>query len=749
MSSQEDIINVFMSSYGGISSTTNGGFTGVTLGVVVDTDDPLQMGRLKVFCPTLNDDPKQVQFVPWAIYGSPFTGSIDNSAYTRGTGVGTSVSSGPVQYGFWAIPDMGAHVLVTCVDGDYRRRIWTGCVPQHQETNALHHGRWLWEDGEVDGPLTSSGNPIQPLYENLHTAFSDKTDSPEWKTRAVEYQVSAIRDDANQTPNSKRKQVDQTYATIAKNEDEEWTKDALGSHGYDWSGFKKMGAYLASKTYGLSTPGMHSFVLDDRPFNNRVKIRTSTGHQVLLDDTNERIYISTNKGNNWVEMDSCGNIDVFSEMRISMHASKDINMTAGGTIRLHAGNSIHMFAGEYDENRSEESFLTSGPDVGEIRIQASTNLTTLAETIIQSSTGNTFTEVGVNDYKTVRDSAFLTVTKDLSVGVVEGDHLVSVAGDSHMTTEGNSKQFTKGTNSVGSVGSNEIISFTSGASVAAANGITVKSDTGNVDLHAKGTGGKVVTSSPDSQQVVGEGISATSTGAIASSASSVDFQVNSGGTPQGSAGMFGTTGPTNKLIIGAQDIIMDSQLGTIIQRTPTYFTSVDKLAKKINDNVLNLNSLTYNLELITAETKSAIGAAFTSPVTFNAICTQGNLWAAFPSAFNILYPTLLALNAELIFLGYAATDMQNVADLLNGNTSLLTALGLPTDLVLQDFTTSLCSVILEQLALSITANEPEQITPARLRELVEQIFINSGNYGLLPSLSTFPVGTPPPLLGDN
>ena len=45
---------------------------GMTLGVVVDTDDPLQMGRLRVFCPALNDNPKKLQHLPWAIYISPF-----------------------------------------------------------------------------------------------------------------------------------------------------------------------------------------------------------------------------------------------------------------------------------------------------------------------------------------------------------------------------------------------------------------------------------------------------------------------------------------------------------------------------------------------------------------------------------------------------------------------------------------------------------------------------------------------------
>lgn len=308
--------------------------TGLTLGLVVSTDDPLEMGRLQVYCPALNDNPKKIYHLPWAAYVTPFGGSINNPNYTRGTGDGKPTSTGAIHYGFWGVPELGAHVLVGCIDGDPRRRFWLGCVPEHQETHTQFHGRFDWSsrDGTPDGPLTSDKKPIQPIYDNMTSAFVDRK-SREWKSRGADYQPMANSKDGNGAPSNVRGEdyLDETYEQMSAHEKDKWVRENLGAHGYDWSGFKDAGAFKSSRVFGFSTPGFHSLSMDDRPFNSRTKLRSSTGHMVLLDDTNERIYIMTNKGNNWVEMDSNGNIDVYSERRVSISAGKDINLSTGGT----------------------------------------------------------------------------------------------------------------------------------------------------------------------------------------------------------------------------------------------------------------------------------------------------------------------------------------------------------------------------------------------------------------------------------
>ena len=334
----------------------------ISVGFVVNNDDPLQQGRLQIFCPAYNDDPKKLLHLPWSAYVSPVGGVISQSAYARGHIQGSENSVGPVHYGFWGIPEIGAHAIVACINGDPRRRIWLGCLPSHQETHTLGHGRFKHAGNAADGPLTSEGNPIQPTYTKLQEAFGGDTTSPEWKTRGADYQITSVEDVPSP---DKSVFVDDDLGQIQGSEGDAWVKDRLGAHGYDWTGFKNLGSFLASRVFAWSTPGFHSITMDDRPFNSRIRIRTTGGAQIILDDTNERIYMSPSGGKSWVELDSAGNIDMYSERNISMHAEKTLNLSGGESVRIRTPGFISLAAGE-----GEGSPLDSPLANGEIRIHA-------------------------------------------------------------------------------------------------------------------------------------------------------------------------------------------------------------------------------------------------------------------------------------------------------------------------------------------------------------------------------------------
>jgi hypothetical protein len=340
--------------------------TGSYIGEVVDTDDPMQMGRLRVYCGALNDDPKKVQHLPWAVYVSPFGGSIRNSCHAKGHDKKNATSDGVTQYGFWGIPEKGAHVLITCIGGDPRRRVWLGCVYEQQEVGGLFSGVYDWDapGGEPDGPFSApepdvdfddTKNKIQPLYDNQTKAYVDRT-SPEWKTRGADY-AGMVNVDID---------TKGTHGEISGAEKFSWVKEKLGAAGYDWTGFKNLGAYLSSRVFGFMSPGLHSISLDDRPFNSRIKIRSTAGSQFLIDDTNERIVISTYEGNSFIEMDVSGNIDVYSKRRISFHAEKDINFSTDESFRVKAAKGIFMYAGD----ARGQTPLDAIPADGQIRLQS-------------------------------------------------------------------------------------------------------------------------------------------------------------------------------------------------------------------------------------------------------------------------------------------------------------------------------------------------------------------------------------------
>lgn len=349
----------------GDENELNGG--NLFLGVVVDTDDPLQMGRVRVYCADLNDDPKKVQHLPWAAYVSPYGGSIRNASFTRGHQKDNATTGGTTQYGFWGIPEMGANVLVACINGDIRRRVWLGCLYEHQETGALLTGVYDWGSSQgADGPLSAPSpyvqdrQPLQPQYDNLSEAFKGDKSSPEWKSRAADYS-GMVNLDFEFGSN----------ASVTGGERDSWVKDALGALGYDWTSFKNLGGYLTSKVVGLMTPGLHSISMDDRAFNSRIKLRTTAGHQIILDDSNERIYVSTYEGKSWIEMDVNGNIDIYADRRLSVRAKKDINFSTDETFRVKAKKGIYMYSGD---TRAQAGLTEGSVGDGEIRFHATNNV---------------------------------------------------------------------------------------------------------------------------------------------------------------------------------------------------------------------------------------------------------------------------------------------------------------------------------------------------------------------------------------
>lgn len=317
----------------------------VTIGTVVDTNDPQNMGRLRVICAQWGDTwNSEVENLPWAIYMSPFGGQIQ--AGTRGPGI--QESEGSVAYGLWAIPKTGAQVAVMCVDGNPMTRMWFGCIFDQFTPHTMPHGRYMYEDHPglekpADaafpyGPYTSSEKLIQPLADNIQQAFGHKSEPNfEYRTRGADYSVSRVDVD----------QLGMTYSKVADDNGvvhDGWTS----TQGYQASRSDPFAqSTLTNKnydslTYSWTTPGFHSISMDDRQENCRVRFRTTAGHQILLDDTNERIYVSTAQGNNWVEMDQNGNVDVYSANTVSIHSAKDMNFTSDQSIRMYAKSGIHM-----------------------------------------------------------------------------------------------------------------------------------------------------------------------------------------------------------------------------------------------------------------------------------------------------------------------------------------------------------------------------------------------------------------------
>lgn len=282
-------------------------------GVVVDTADPQEMGRLKVWIPAIDGDNYQLETLPWVRYVSPMAGRVID--YPAGAQRG--IAQGPLGYGFWAIPKVGAIVLIGFLYGDFNQRIYMGSMFRDHGNRGLPAGR-----NTAEAPETDSFDPIEPTLSNLKTQFNNDLTNSIARTRgAYERQVAQAADN---------KTDEEGYSTRQVPAD----PNPAGSAGA-----------LDPQTYCITTPGRHSLIMQDDPQVARVRIKTAEGSQIIIDDANERIYVSTSRGKTWIELDQDGHVHIYGSESISMSAGKDFNLQALGSVNISAGKNVNIGAG--------------------------------------------------------------------------------------------------------------------------------------------------------------------------------------------------------------------------------------------------------------------------------------------------------------------------------------------------------------------------------------------------------------------
>ena len=346
--------------------------------------------------------------VPWASYITPFGGA--NGGMARGPNkLSENSNKGSVAYGLWAIPKVGAVVLLACVDGDPNQRIYLGCLYDQYTPHTMPHGRFM--DNTV-GPLSSGDAQIMPLLQNYERAFVNFA-SPEWQSRGADFTVSAVDESQlekaeTDIPDDKKPETRQGY---------EVTRTELNHEN------PQTGETYESQTYSITTPGFHAISLDDRAKNCRIRIRSTAGHQILLDDSNERIYVCTAEGNNWIELDQNGNIDIFSARRISVHSEKDMNFTSDETIRMYGKKGVHIQSG--GEYRVKA--------VGDITHKTDANINQFATTNYNVIANETVEYTAVDILHTTSGSMHLNSGVAVNVTASSG---IDVKAGSGVTVEG-------------------------------------------------------------------------------------------------------------------------------------------------------------------------------------------------------------------------------------------------------------------------------------------------------------------------
>jgi hypothetical protein len=117
------------------------------------------------------------------------------------------------------------------------------------------------------------------------------------------------------------------------------------------------------------------FVMSDVDEQCRIRLKTTSQNQIILDDTNERIYISTGKGKNWVEMDEGnGRIYIYSDSKINIRAKNDLNLYSDENINIRAHKRVMIESETRSLHLTAKYDITAKSTAADIYIMASRDL---------------------------------------------------------------------------------------------------------------------------------------------------------------------------------------------------------------------------------------------------------------------------------------------------------------------------------------------------------------------------------------
>ena len=317
-----------------------------------------------------------------AKYMTPFYGVTPQSTTSENDDYENTQKS----YGMWMVPpDVGSTVVVVFVQGDPKYGYWIGCVPD-EGMNFMLPGiaatQQVVEDtkttdaervpvGEYNKKVNSGNQPDptkikkaqHPLAELLNTQGLLKDDTRGITTSSARREVPSMVFGIS-TPGPLDKVVPQ--GMVGPEDDPIVIPvNRLGGSTFvmDDGDDKFLRKSLAS-----SGPPEYARLENDEqdgdvtvPHNELVRIRTRTGHQILLHNSEDLIYIGNARGTTWIELTSNGKIDIFAEDSISIHTKTDLNFSADRDVNIEAGRNINLKSAEkfHSEGNEVESVSTT------------------------------------------------------------------------------------------------------------------------------------------------------------------------------------------------------------------------------------------------------------------------------------------------------------------------------------------------------------------------------------------------------
>jgi hypothetical protein len=314
------------------------------LGVVKNNIDPTRGGRIQVYIADFGaPDPDDSSSWVTVAYMSPFFGATQGSGGQDTLG---SYIQNPSSYGMWfSPPDVGSTVVCIFVNGDMNYGYYIGGVPSPEllqmipaigssENVTLNAGESNSYGGATRLPVTNLNTDNATLADG--SGFLDAAKPVHSYVASILSQQGLIRDPIRGTISSSA--LRESPSRVG------WGVSTPGrpiyKGGYTDDNVAKAAEDGKESTLGVvARRGGHSIVMDDGDLignDQLIRIRTALGHQILMSDDGQTLFIIHSNGQSYIELGKEGTID--------MYATNSVNIRTQGDLNLHADNNININA---------------------------------------------------------------------------------------------------------------------------------------------------------------------------------------------------------------------------------------------------------------------------------------------------------------------------------------------------------------------------------------------------------------------
>ena len=338
------------------------------LGVVKNNIDPTRGGRIQVYIADFGaPDPDDSSSWVTVAYMSPFFGATQGNG---GQDTYGSFTQNPSSYGMWfSPPDIGSTVVCIFVNGDMNYGYYIGGVPSPEllqmvpaigssENVTMNEGESNSYGGATKLPVTNLNTDNSALADGAD--FLDAAKPVHSYLASILSQQGLIRDPIRGPITSSA--LRESPSRVG------WGVNTPGrpifKGGYTDNNVAKAAEKSADSTLEVvARRGGHSIVMDDGDIignDQLIRIRTALGHQILMSDDGQTLFIIHSNGQSYIELGKEGTIDMFATNSVNIRTQGDLNLHADNNININATNDLNISADNLTINTENDFSFRAG-----------------------------------------------------------------------------------------------------------------------------------------------------------------------------------------------------------------------------------------------------------------------------------------------------------------------------------------------------------------------------------------------------